>query len=247
MSDDAISHALTNAKRGLGERINRNAAELTEAGKRGEAGLVPRGEMSAIERIKQRWDLDDSQVEAVKATYVQTRGNLSATAKEHGLSPHEVRLMSQDGQWKVYGLPITSQEKATRSRIEQMADTLTVRTDEMLDSLTVEYKALEDMTDKGMSSHYVASLAQRTTAFTAMFDRLMRLLTILNPEEFVHDPAVSNTYARKAETEKIGADEVGRMIGAMVGEITKGSQHVDQPYVDATVRTPSAGEVGDGG
>lgn len=137
------------------------------------------------------------QVEAAKATFVASGGNISEVARTHNMTASKVVSLANKHAWPVYGQGFTSAEKSRKTRLMVLAEVLENKLFQLADAMGVETKQIDDVTEKGMNSRYVASLTQRSSAFSAVFDRYFRVMALLEPETFGHDDDPSNPVAAK--------------------------------------------------
>lgn len=163
------------------------------------------------------WDKGELQIppdllEAAKATFTATGGNISKVAAEHDLAPKMVSRLAARYDWPVYGEGYTPQEKSRKTRLERLASTIEGQLQDMAEAMGVETKDLGAITQHGMESKYVAPLSQRSTAFSALFDRYMRIMTLLEPELFGADDDPSNPVAAKLR-QKANQDALGGVEG----------------------------------
>ena len=180
---------------------------------------------------------DQAEIEAIKATYLQTGGNLAETARQHEITPRRIKRMAIEQSWSVYGEPKESHEKASKTKLRKLADTLETQMFQLMSSLEVEVKDEMDSIKDGRMSSYVATLSQRNSAFQTVFDRYMRVMAILEPETFGEDTGGSNGVARNVRSENHpdalgGVDGINRELAAFVSGFVYG--HQDQ------VRRPAA-------
>lgn len=167
-------------------------------------------------------------VEAAKATFTASGGNVSEVCRVHDLSPVKVLQLASTYEWPVYGEGVSSAERSRRGRLEQLAKTLEKRLYEMADSLGVERKQIDDVTEKGLGSQYVAPLNQRSSAFGSIFDRYMRVMALLEPELFAADDDPSNPVAAKVRQKQQrdslgGVDGVNRQLAEFAARVAVGT------------------------
>lgn len=178
------------------------------------------------------WDrvgdyVDPAKLEAAKATFTATGGNVATVARTHDLAANVVKKLAAKHDWPVYGDGVASSEKTRKAKLENMAATLERQVFGMLDAMDVETKDVEEFADKGKWSRYVASLSQRSSAFSALFDRYMRVMTLLEPELFGADDDPSNTAAarmrQKAHTDALGGTEgINRQMADFAARVAVG-------------------------
>lgn len=174
--------------------------------------------VSSLPKAKELgWDrnehgLDPAKLEAAKATFVASGGNLSLVARTHDLAANVVKKLSVKHDWPVYGDGYASSEKTRKSKLESLAAILERQLHSMAEAMGVEKKRLNDVTEKGLASQYVAPLSQRSSAFSSLFDRYMRVMTLLEPELFGGDDDPSNPVAAKMR-QKAHADALGGVDG----------------------------------
>lgn len=172
--------------------------------------------------------LEDDLLEAMKATFVRSGGNVSMVARTHNVTPKKVTDLAAEYDWPVYGQGTTHGEAIRKTRLENLAQILEDQLFEMASSLGVESKQIDDITEKGMGSKYVAPLTQRSSAFSALFDRYMRVMTLLEPEVFGHDDDPSNPVAAKMRQKKErdalgGVDGVNRQLAEFAARVAVGT------------------------
>lgn len=231
MDRSNLSKALSNAQEQRAEREQANAEAHRDVAERTEVGLPTGVNVGSVER---RWDLSERDVEGIKHTYVSSGGNLSLTAKESGLSPHEVKMLALERAWRLYGEPVEQSVNATQSQLAQRKDRMWSRFDEMMDSLVVETKHPDEVADKQRGSIYSAPLAQRSQAAKTLFEQAMRLEHILNPEAVEGDPEASNNQRHGQTT---SADEASARLQVFVENLTvKADEQGDTPadMIDVT-------------
>lgn len=156
--------------------------------------------------------LPSEQLEAAKATFIASGGNISETARTHKLTPNRVTQLAARDNWPVYGHGTTLVEKQRRTRLTILADTLENKLFQLADAMGVETKEVADITEKGLGSRYVAPLTQRSSAFSAVFDRYMRVMALLEPEVFGHDDDPSNPVSARLRQRK-NLDALGGVDG----------------------------------
>lgn len=168
--------------------------------------------------------LPQERIEAAKATFIATGGNVAEVARCHDLTPGAVTKLAHEHDWPVYGEGMTSAEKSRKSRLLNLADLLENRLFQLADAMGVEKKDIEDITEKGLQSVYVAPLTQRSSAFSAVFDRYMRVMALLEPELFGNDDDPSNPVAarirqRNQRDSLGGADGVDRQMAEFAARV----------------------------
>lgn len=178
------------------------------------------------------WDrtadqIDPAKLEAAKATFTASGGNLSTVARTHDLAPDVVKKLAAKHDWPVYGDGFASSEKTRKTKLENLAEVLEQQMTEMLRSLKVETKEVEDFADKQRWSEYVSTLSQRSSAFNALFDRWMRVMTLLEPETFGGDTDPSNHAAakirQKAHEDALGGvDGINRQLADFAARVAVG-------------------------
>lgn len=184
--------------------------------------------------------LSDDLIEAMKATFVRSGGNIAMVARTHNMTPKKVTDLAAQYDWPVYGQGATHGEAIRKTRLENLAQILEDQLFEMAQSLGVEQKAIEDITEKGMGSRYVAPLTQRSSAFSALFDRYMRVMTLLEPEVFGHDDDPSNPVAAKLRQKKEhdalgGVDGVNRQLAEFAARVAVGTVEAMEQRQDGEV------------
>lgn len=157
-------------------------------------------------------EIDPAKMEAAKATFTATGGNLAQVAQVHDMAPDVVKRLAAKYDWPVYGDGYASSQKTRKGRLERLADTLERQMNAMLESMGVETKDKEDFADKQKWSEYVAPLSQRSSAFANLFDRYMRVMTLIEPELFGGDDDPSNPVAAKMR-QKAHQDALGGVEG----------------------------------
>lgn len=166
----------------------------------------------------------DEQLEAIKATFTASGGNIAETARTHSLDTKRVTALAAEHNWPVYGHGTTLVEKQRRTRLTILADTLENKLFQLADAMGVETKAVDSMVEKGYGSKYVAPLTQRSSAFSAVFDRYMRVMALLEPEVFGHDDDPSNPVASRLRQRKNldalgGVDGIDRQMAEFAGRV----------------------------
>lgn len=156
--------------------------------------------------------IDPMKLEAAKATFTATGGNLAAVASAHDLAPNVVKKLAAELDWPVYGDGLASSEKSRKGKLEKLYAALERQVLAALDSLEIETKEKNTYADKGSMSVYVATLSQRNSTFAALFDRYLRVGALLEPELFGNDPDPSNTAAAKVRA-KAHQDALGGVEG----------------------------------
>lgn len=167
-------------------------------------------------------------LEAAKATFTATGGNIAEVARTHDLTPAKVTRLAAQHDWPVYGEGATAAERSRRTRLVNLANLLERQLFELAGAMGVETKHLEDITEKGLGSKYVAPLTQRSSAFSAVFDRYMRVMTLLEPELFGGDDDPSNPVAAKLRQRKErdslgGVDGVNRQLAEFAARVAVGT------------------------
>lgn len=186
-------------------------------------------------------DLPAAKLEAMKATFVASGGNLSEVARTHDVSPDKVMKLAQAYDWPVYGAGYSSAEKSRKTRLENLAVLLEQQVFDLASSLAVEKKELDELNEKGLNSRFVASLSQRSQAFSTVFDRYMRVMTLLEPETFgADDNAVAARVRAEASPDALGGvDGVNRMLADFAARVSvgvvKGLQERNEEVVRADV------------
>lgn len=154
--------------------------------------------------------IDADKLERMKATFAASGGNLSEVARVHGVDARQVGKLAVKHDWPVYGVDLLDTEKTRKTRLIALADALEQQIFTLAEALGVERKALDDPTDRGLNSVYVASLSQRSGAFSAVFDRWMRVMALIEPETFAADDSPSGALARQRAA---GPDALGGVDG----------------------------------
>ena len=171
-----------------------------------EAGELPRTALESVmpalnEAAPVGTRLNETLLEAAKATFTASGGNIAEVSRQHGIKPQTVaRLAAQRG-WPVYGDGASAREKSRRTTLKRLADMLEEQMFDLGTALGVERKELEDVVRNGTGSQYVAPLNQRSQAFSVVFDRYMRVMALLEPELFGNDLDSSNPVAARARRE----------------------------------------------
>lgn len=183
---------------------------------------------SVADTAPQGTPLPPELIEAAKATFTASGGNISEVCRVHDLSPQKVMQLAHVYSWPVYGEGVSSAERSRRGRLEQLAHTLEKRLHEIGESLGVEKKALDDVTEKGLNSKWVAPLNQRSSAFGVVFDRYMRVMALLEPELFGADDDPSNPVAAKVRQKQQrdslgGVDGVNRQLAEFAARVAVGT------------------------
>lgn len=196
-------------------------------------------------------DQQPERYEEAKAAYAATYGNASRAARLVGLHPDTLRQYAARDNWPTTptpsGVAKTSAEKATRSRIQHMADLLEAKLYSTIDSLVIEDKQRADIADKGLMSEYVAPLSQRSNAFKTIFDAWMRLKTILEPEQFGYDDARNNPHAARLQRQKElmgGVEGVERQLASFFAGINLAAGASREPVAFVDAEIVSSGEGG---
>lgn len=179
-------------------------------------------------------------LEACKATFIATGGNISEVARTHDLTPEAIKKLAVKHDWPVYGEGMTSAAKGRKHRLEQLAGVLENRLFQLADAMGVEKKDVLDITEKGLGSVYVAPLTQRSSAFGAVFDRYMRVMALLEPELFGQDDDPSNPVAAKIRQRQNrdalgGVDGVDRRMAEFAARVAVGVAELS--------RHPGRGEI----
>lgn len=197
-------------------------------------GSIPEG--SGIERTPLRLEdldtpkaprIDPALLEAAKATFVATGGNIAEVARQHDLDPSAVTRLAATHDWPVYGHGVAHSDKARKTKLERLGNLLEAQVLGMAASLGVEEKDIEDFAEKGKGSAFVATLSQRSSAFSALFDRYMRVMTLIHPEVFGADDDPSNSAAaklrRKAHNDALGGvDGINRQMADFAARLAVG-------------------------
>jgi hypothetical protein len=188
-------------------------------------GSLPTAQSLGWDRTAEQ--IDPAKLEAAKATFTASGGNLAVVARTHDLAPNVVKRLAAKYDWPVYGDGYTAGEKTRKTRLESLADALEQRMTDMLAALEVETKPSEDFADKGKWSKYVATLSQRSSAFNAIFDRWLRVMTLLEPETFGGDTDPSNHAAAKTrqrahEDALGGVDGINRQLADFAARVAVG-------------------------
>lgn len=136
-------------------------------------------------------------LEAAKATFTASGGNIAEVARAHDLATTTVTRLAAKHEWPIYGQGNRSVELGRKTRLENLSTVLENRLFQLADAMGVETKEIHDITEKGMGSKFVAPLTQRSSAFSAVFDRYMRVMALLEPELFGQDDDPSNPVAAK--------------------------------------------------
>lgn len=151
-------------------------------------------------------------LEAAKATFTASGGNIAEVARAHDLAPSAVTRLAAKHEWPIYGRGNNSAELGRKTRLENLATVLENRLFQLADAMGVETKEIHDITEKGLGSKFVAPLTQRSSAFSAVFDRYMRVMTLLEPELFGQDDDPSNPVAAKLR-QRANQDALGGVDG----------------------------------
>lgn len=164
------------------------------------------------------------QLEAAKATFTASGGNVSEVARTHGMHADVVVRLASELEWPVYGHGSTLVEKQRRTRLTNLADMLENRLFQLADAMGVETKDVHDVVEKGYGSRYIAPLTQRSSAFAAVFDRYMRIMTLLEPDVFGHDDDASNPVAARLRQRKNadafgGVDAIDKRMAEFAGRV----------------------------
>lgn len=156
--------------------------------------------------------LPEEKLEAAKATFTASGGNISEVARTHDLTTDSVKMLAAKHNWPVYGHGTTLVERQSKTRLANLAQVLENRLFQLADAMGVETKEVHDITEKGLGSKYVAPLTQRSSAFSAVFDRYMRVMALLEPEVFGHDDDPANPVAAKLRA-RANQDALGGVDG----------------------------------
>lgn len=175
-----------------------------ESGENGEAGeeIVPyqrRAEGMGTRSLAE--GVPDDVVEAARATYVATGGNVSETARYHDLTTKLVQKLSFELKWPVYGTETA--EKSNRVHMRKIMGQLETKMLDLASSLEVEKKPREvaATVSKRELSEYLEPLSSRHSAFKTVFDAWMRLGSVLYPEDFARDPDPANWRAAEERSQ----------------------------------------------
>jgi len=179
-------------------------------------------------------------LEAAKATFTSSGGNVAEVSRVHNLHTATVTRLAAKHEWPVYGHGTSVESKSKRTKLMTIAGVLENKLFQLTDAMGIEKKQLLDVTEKGLNSQYVAPLNQRSTAFSAVFDRYMRVMAILEPELFAADDDPSNPVAAKIRQKQHrdalgGVDGVDRRMADFAARVAVAT-------LDA-VQRPGAGEV----
>ncbi|MDX1622218.1 MAG: hypothetical protein R3320_14570 [Nitriliruptorales bacterium] len=168
--------------------------------------------------------LPEAKIEAVKADYIATGGNIAEVSRQHEMPPTAVARLAADHNWPVYGDGASQSEKSERTRLERKFNRVEAQLDAMLETLVPETKEPDVRADKRQMSRYVESLSQRNTTFKTLFDTWTRLGAMIHPELFGLDPANSNAVAARLARDGHpdglgGVDGVNREISDFFGRV----------------------------
>jgi hypothetical protein len=171
--------------------------------------------------------LPEDVMEAAKATFISSGGNIAQVSALHDLTPAEVARLAHENQWPVYGGGTVSIEKQNRAHLTSLHTKLWLNIEKMLDSMEVEKKHKQDIVQHRMGSRYIEPLASRSAAFKTLIDQYMRVGAMLYPELYGLDPQGSNTVARQVRAgghpDAIGGVEgVNREIADFLGRVAVG-------------------------
>lgn len=199
------------------------------------------------EAAPRKTTLPASKLEAAKATFTASGGNIAEVARAHDLTTRKVTQLAAKYNWPVYGAGTSVVERQSKTRLATLASVLENRLFQLADAMGVETKDVKDITEKGLGSRYVAPLTQRSSAFSAVFDRYMRVMALLEPEVFGHDDDPSNPVAAKIRARENrdalgGVDGVDRRLAEFAARVAvstlaehEASRTVDADVVDAEV------------
>lgn len=155
----------------------------------------------------------DEVVEAAKATYVATGGNVSETARYHDLTTHTVQRLAHELEWSVYGTETA--EKSNRVHMRKVMSQLETKMLDLAASLEVEKKPRDvaATVSKRELSEYLEPLSSRHSAFKTVFDAWMRLGAVLYPEDFARDPDPANWRAAEERSQVRDLALLGGVVG----------------------------------
>lgn len=138
-----------------------------------------------------------AKLEAAKATFIASGGNIAEVSRQHGIRAKTITKIAAEQHWPVYGDGYTDGEKSRRTSLKRLAALLEQQMFDLATALGVERKDLEAELKHGMNTQFVAPLNQRSQAFATVFDRYMRVMTLLEPELFANDNDPSNPVASR--------------------------------------------------
>lgn len=128
--------------------------------------------------------VEPEKVLAARQAWVTHGGNVAAVVRDTGLSANVVARLAGEHDWPLYGDGDSKSEKGQRTRLRRLHADLEQQMVELLGSLGVESKQVDDVIDKGLGSEYVAPLSQRSSAFKTVFDAYCKVGTMIAPEVF---------------------------------------------------------------
>ena len=196
-------------------RVEASTEEITEGVEKAleEGKQLPRGM-----EVK----LPPEVIEGAKAAWTASGGNTSEVAALYDLTPESVvRLASQEN-WPIYNGTTKLSESKSRGQLKSLQAKLWNRIESVLDSIDIEEKAKEDITQHRLNSQYVEPLASRSSAFKVLMDQYMRVSTLLEPELFSEDPDPSNFHANRARNSPSNVKEVNREIADFFSQVVVG-------------------------
>lgn len=161
-------------------------------------------------------------IEAAKATFTATGGNISQVASLHDLTPESVIRLANQEEWPLYSGSVTHQESRSKAQLNALQKKLWIRIEDMLDAMEVETKEKEDISQHRINSKYIEPLSSRSGAFKSLMDQYMRVSTILEPEIFSEDPDPSNYRAVQARSSASNVKEVNREIADFFSQVVVG-------------------------
>lgn len=163
-------------------------------------------------------------VEAAKATFIASGGNVSEVAALYDLTPEAVIQLAASESWPVYGGGTKAIESRNKAQLRVMQEKIWHRIEKHLDSLEVEKKAKHDIVQHRLKSEYVEPLASRSSTFKMLMDQYMRIGALLEPEVFANDTDPSNIHARKARESQYpgGIEGVNRELADFLSEVVVG-------------------------
>lgn len=163
-------------------------------------------------------------VEGAKAAFISSGGNLSEVAALYDLTAEAVLRLANQEQWPVYDGTTKLHQSKSKNQLLSLQAKLWSKIEVMLDSMDIETKAKDDLTQHRAYSEYVEPLASRSSAFKTLMDQYMRVSTLLEPEIFSDDPDAGNYHARKAKAEKYagGIEGVNREIADFFSQVVVG-------------------------
>lgn len=183
-------------------------------------------------------------LEAAKATFTSSGGNIAEVARTHNLTTGVVTRLAAKHDWPIYGSGVGLESKSRKTKLTAIAEMLENRLFQLTDAMGIEKKQLQDVTEKGLQSVYVAPLNQRSTAFSAVFDRYMRVMALLEPELFGNDDDPSNPVAAKLRQRQHrdalgGVDGVDRQMAEFAARVAVATIEAQRPgsgeVIDAEV------------